>query len=155
MVFDASHMVPLRRSGICRLFNGAMAGSVPREADCAAPGSACTLQRMRDKPMPSIGRTKRGESRAMSDSVETNGAKPLYRRVLLKISGEALMGEQGFGLDPPTVQRIAGEISRAHQLGIEICLVIGGGNIFRGLAGASQGMERAQADYMGMLATVT
>lgn len=90
----------------------------------------------------------------MSEAADTTGAKPRFQRVLLKISGEALMGEQGFGLDPPTVQRIAGEIAQAHQLGIEICLVIGGGNIFRGLAGASQGMERAQADYMGMLATV-
>ncbi|MEM7506016.1 MAG: UMP kinase [Pseudomonadota bacterium] len=80
--------------------------------------------------------------------------KPLYPRVLLKISGEALMGDQGFGLHPPTVAKIAGEIKRAHDAGIQICLVIGGGNIFRGLSGAAQGMERAQADYMGMLATV-
>ena len=64
------------------------------------------------------------------------------------------MGDQGFGLHPPTVQRIAREVKRAHDKGIEICLVIGGGNIFRGLSGAAQGMERAQADYMGMLATV-
>ncbi len=78
----------------------------------------------------------------------------LYPRVLLKISGEALMGDQGFGLHPPTVQRIAREVQKAHQRGIEICMVIGGGNIFRGLSGAAQGMERAQADYMGMLATV-
>ncbi|MEM7191089.1 MAG: UMP kinase, partial [Pseudomonadota bacterium] len=75
-------------------------------------------------------------------------------RVLLKLSGEALMGDQGFGLHPPTVQRVAAEVKKAHDLGIEICLVIGGGNIFRGLTGATQGMERAQADYMGMLATV-
>ena len=80
--------------------------------------------------------------------------QPRFDRVLLKISGEALMGDQGFGLHPPTVQRVAGEIRKAHDLGIEICLVIGGGNIFRGLTGATQGMERAQADYMGMLATV-
>ena len=85
---------------------------------------------------------------------EAHGARPLYQRVLLKISGEALMGDQGFGLHPPTVQRVAREIKRAHDLGIELCLVIGGGNIFRGLNGATQGMERAQADYMGMLATV-
>jgi uridylate kinase len=85
---------------------------------------------------------------------EAQGAEPLYPRVLLKISGEALMGDQGYGLHPPTVQRVAREIKRAHDLGIQICLVIGGGNIFRGLYGAAQGMERAQADYMGMLATV-
>ena len=79
---------------------------------------------------------------------------PLYPRVLLKISGEALMGDQGFGLHPPTVTRIADEVRKAHAEGIQICMVIGGGNIFRGLVGAAQGMERSQADYMGMLATV-
>ncbi len=77
-----------------------------------------------------------------------------YNRVMLKISGEALMGDQGFGLHPPTVQRIAREVKTVHDMGVEICMVIGGGNIFRGLSGAAQGMERTTADYMGMLATV-
>ena len=77
-----------------------------------------------------------------------------YKRVLLKISGEALMGDQGFGLHPPTVERIAREVKSVHDLGVEICMVIGGGNIFRGLQGSAQGMERTTADYMGMLATV-
>ena len=77
-----------------------------------------------------------------------------YRRVLLKISGEALMGDQGYGLHPPTVARIANEVKSVHDLGVEICMVIGGGNIFRGLQGSAQGMERTTADYMGMLATV-
>jgi uridylate kinase len=77
-----------------------------------------------------------------------------YKRVLIKISGEALMGDQGFGLHPPTVQRIAREVQEVHAMGVELCLVIGGGNIFRGLSGAAHGMERATADYMGMLATV-
>jgi uridylate kinase len=77
-----------------------------------------------------------------------------YKRVLLKISGEALMGPQGYGLHPPTVERIAREIKSVHDLGVEICMVIGGGNIFRGLQGSAQGMERTTADYMGMLATV-
>jgi uridylate kinase len=77
-----------------------------------------------------------------------------YKRVMLKISGEALMGDQGFGLHPPTVQRIAEEVKSVHDLGVEICMVIGGGNIFRGLQGSAQGMERTTADYMGMLATV-
>jgi uridylate kinase len=77
-----------------------------------------------------------------------------YRRVLLKVSGEALMGERDYGLDPAMVERIASEIQSVHDLGVEVCLVIGGGNIFRGLAGAAVGMERASADYMGMLATV-
>ncbi|MEM6727791.1 MAG: UMP kinase [Pseudomonadota bacterium] len=79
---------------------------------------------------------------------------PRFKRVLLKISGEALMGDQGFGLNPPTVERIAREVKGVHDLGVEICMVIGGGNIFRGLAGSAQGMERTTADYMGMLATV-
>ncbi|MDT0683712.1 UMP kinase [Roseicyclus sp. F158] len=81
-------------------------------------------------------------------------AKPSYSRVLLKISGEALMGDQGYGLHPPTVQRIAAEVKSVHDMGVEICMVIGGGNIFRGLQGSAQGMERTTADYMGMLATV-
>ena len=79
---------------------------------------------------------------------------PAYSRVLLKISGEALMGDQGFGLHPPTVAKIAEEVSSVHELGVEVCMVIGGGNIFRGLQGSAQGMERTTADYMGMLATV-
>ncbi|MHA3913365.1 UMP kinase [Halovulum sp. GXIMD14793] len=77
-----------------------------------------------------------------------------YKRVLLKISGEALMGSQGFGLHPPTVERIASEIKSVVDMGVEVCMVIGGGNIFRGLQGSAQGMERTTADYMGMLATV-
>jgi uridylate kinase len=81
-------------------------------------------------------------------------ARPKFNRVMLKISGEALMGPQGFGLHPPTVERIAAEVKSVHDLGVEICMVIGGGNIFRGLQGSAQGMERTTADYMGMLATV-
>ena len=77
-----------------------------------------------------------------------------FRRVLLKISGEALMGDAGYGLNPPTVERIAREVKIVHDMGVEICMVIGGGNIFRGLQGSAQGMERTTADYMGMLATV-
>ena len=80
--------------------------------------------------------------------------EPTFNRVMLKISGEALMGDQGFGLHPPTVERIAREVKIVHDLGVEICMVIGGGNIFRGLQGSAQGMERTTADYMGMLATV-
>ncbi|WP_296419265.1 UMP kinase [Pseudooctadecabacter sp.] len=80
--------------------------------------------------------------------------KTAYNRVMLKISGEALMGDQGFGLHPPTVERIAREVQTVHEMGVEICMVIGGGNIFRGLQGSAQGMERTTADYMGMLATV-
>jgi len=79
---------------------------------------------------------------------------PRYRRVLLKLSGEVLMGNQPFGIDPDFVAELAGEVKAAKETGLEICLVIGGGNIFRGMAGAARGMDRAQADYMGMLATV-
>jgi len=77
-----------------------------------------------------------------------------YKRVLLKISGEALMGQREYGLDPSMLSRIASEVKSAFSNGTEICLVIGGGNIFRGLSGAANGMERTTADYMGMLATV-
>jgi uridylate kinase len=79
---------------------------------------------------------------------------PQYNRVLLKISGEALMGEQDYGLDPNMVDRIASDLRTVHELGVQVCVVVGGGNIFRGLTGAATGMERATADYMGMLATV-
>ena len=81
-----------------------------------------------------------------------NAAK--LKRVLLKISGESLMGADSYGIDVSTVDRVAKEISQVCKLGIEICLVIGAGNIFRGLSGAAAGMDRASADYMGMLATV-
>lgn len=79
---------------------------------------------------------------------------PGYKRILLKLSGEVLMGGQSFGIDPETVAALAAEVKAAKETGLEICLVIGGGNIFRGMAGAARGMDRAQADYMGMLATV-
>lgn len=77
-----------------------------------------------------------------------------YHRVLLKLSGEALAGDKGFGLDSDTVMQIAKQIHAVHQTGIQICIVIGGGNIFRGLSAATQGTDRTTADYMGMLATV-
>jgi uridylate kinase len=80
--------------------------------------------------------------------------KARFKRVLLKISGEALMGKGQYGIDQETVRRIAGEVVEAQALGVEICLVLGGGNIFRGVSQAAGGMERASADYMGMLATV-
>ena len=81
-------------------------------------------------------------------------SKNRYARVLLKVSGEALMGDGQYGIDLATVDRIADEVRSVTALGVEVCLVIGGGNIFRGLQGAAKGMERATADYMGMLATV-
>jgi uridylate kinase len=87
-------------------------------------------------------------------AVKAASAEPKYRRVLLKISGEVLMGPGDYGIDPETIKRIAREVKDVHALGVEVCLVIGGGNIFRGVSGASVGMERASADYMGMLATV-
>ncbi|MBX2854310.1 MAG: UMP kinase [Rhodobacteraceae bacterium] len=90
----------------------------------------------------------------LSDLPISPEERPLFKRVLVKISGEALMGDQGYGLHPPTIDRIAGEVAKLREIGIEVALVVGGGNIFRGLAGAAAGMDRASADYMGMLATV-
>jgi uridylate kinase len=81
-------------------------------------------------------------------------ASPRYARVLLKVSGEALMGQGAYGIDTETVDRIAADVKEAADAGTQICMVIGGGNIFRGLAGAAKGIDRATADYMGMLATV-
>jgi uridylate kinase len=80
--------------------------------------------------------------------------KDRYKRILLKISGESLMGENLFGIDVVTVDRVAREVSQVFNLGVQVCLVIGAGNIFRGLAAAAEGMDRASADYMGMLGTV-
>jgi len=79
---------------------------------------------------------------------------PAYKRILLKLSGEALMGEDSYGINRPTIERIVSEIAGVAALGVEIAVVIGGGNIFRGVAPAAAGMDRATADYMGMLATV-
>lgn len=79
---------------------------------------------------------------------------PKYKRVLVKISGEALMGTEDYGIDTATVESIAADLKEAAEMGAQVCLVVGGGNIFRGLSGAAAGIERATADYMGMLATV-
>lgn len=81
-------------------------------------------------------------------------AKPAHRRILLKLSGEALMGDDAFGINRGTIERIVGEIAEVTRMGVQVAVVIGGGNIFRGVAGGSVGMDRATADYMGMLATV-
>ncbi len=80
--------------------------------------------------------------------------KPLFKRILLKLSGEALMGDGKYGINAPTLTRIASEVKEVFELGVELAIVIGGGNIFRGVAGSTEGMDRANADYMGMLATV-
>jgi uridylate kinase len=83
-----------------------------------------------------------------------SSAKPAYQRILLKLSGEALMGDDAFGINRATIVRMAEEIAEVTRLGVQVAVVIGGGNIFRGVAGGSVGMDRATADYMGMLATV-
>jgi uridylate kinase len=80
--------------------------------------------------------------------------RPVYRRIVLKLSGEALAGGQGYGIDPPVLDRVAAEVRDVAGLGVQIAIVIGGGNIFRGIAASAGGMDRATADYMGMLATV-
>lgn len=90
----------------------------------------------------------------MTDNHPTLSPEAKYRRVLIKVSGEALMGDKGYGQDLATIQRIAADIKQVAAMGIEVCVVVGGGNIFRGISGAAQGMERSSADYMGMLATI-
>ncbi len=80
--------------------------------------------------------------------------KPIYKRILIKLSGEALMGDQSFGISPEMIKYVAGEIRSVSALGVEVALVVGGGNIFRGVAASSYGMDRSSADHMGMLATV-
>ncbi len=83
---------------------------------------------------------------------KTEGVR--YRRIILKLSGEALMGEKGYGIDEGVIDQIAEEIKEVHDLGVEVAVVVGGGNIFRGVAASAKGMDRASADYMGMLATI-
>jgi uridylate kinase len=90
----------------------------------------------------------------MTIPMPESSAPLAYKRILLKVSGEVLMGDQGFGIDMATVKAVAAEVAAVARLGVELCLVIGGGNIFRGLSKAAGDMERSSADYMGMLATV-
>jgi uridylate kinase len=104
------------------------------------------------------GASPAGELRRSVDADEDE-RRPLdprvrYRRILLKLSGEALMGKQGYGIEPAVLSQLADEVIDVQSLGVDIALVVGGGNIFRGVAGASTGMDRAHADYMGMLATL-
>src|SRR5262249_61378602 len=82
-----------------------------------------------------------------------DSGRPVYRRIVLKLSGEALAGGQGYGIDPPVLDRVAAEVRDVAGLGVQIAIVIGGGNIFRGIAASAGGMDRATADYMGMVAT--
>ncbi len=89
-----------------------------------------------------------------SSAILTIKEKPKYKRVLIKVSGEALMGARGYGQDLETVERVCREIKSVADMGVGVCIVVGGGNIFRGVQAATGGMERASADYMGMLATV-
>ena len=89
-----------------------------------------------------------------STSIPTSSIQPVYKRILLKLSGEALMGDTKLGIDPHTVDQISQEISEVYHLGVQLGIIIGGGNIFRGLSASARGMDRVTADYMGMLATV-
>jgi len=87
------------------------------------------------------------------EAIDSDG-QPAFKRILLKLSGEALMGGLEYGADPVRIQAIAAQVSKVQQRGVEVAIVVGGGNIYRGLSGAAQGMDRATGDYMGMLATV-
>jgi len=87
-------------------------------------------------------------------SAEGGEGRPMYRRVVLKFSGEVLAGNLGYGIDPPVLERVAAEVREVTTLGVQVAIVIGGGNIFRGVAASASGMDRATADYMGMLATI-
>jgi len=91
---------------------------------------------------------------AGSPGILRGDARPVYRRVVLKLSGEALMGNAQYGIDPEMIDRIAGELVQAHALGVELALVVGGGNLFRGAGLAQRGMDRVTGDHMGMLATI-
>lgn len=95
-----------------------------------------------------------GEPQVVASEHDSGESSPVYRRVLLKLSGEALLGESEYGISHEVLDQIAGEIQLAANAGVQVAVVIGGGNIFRGLARAAEGMDRATADYMGMLATV-
>ncbi len=83
-----------------------------------------------------------------------NSGRPEFKRIMIKLSGEALMGDQGFGIEPEMIKYVAAEVAAVHEMGVQVSVVVGGGNIFRGIAGSSAGMDRAAADNMGMLATV-
>ncbi len=107
-----------------------------------------------EKQTISVAMTKQNTKSPATKPSTKKAAKPLYKRVLLKISGEALMGDLKYGQDQNTIERICRDVKSAMAIGVEVCLVVGGGNIFRGIQGAANGMERASADYMGMLATV-
>ncbi|PYM93768.1 MAG: UMP kinase [Candidatus Rokuibacteriota bacterium] len=87
-------------------------------------------------------------------AADAGSPRPAYRRIVLKLSGEALAGSQGYGIDPPVLDRVAAELREVVGLGVQVAIVIGGGNIFRGVAASAGGMDRATADYMGMLATI-
>jgi uridylate kinase len=121
-----------------------MSGSRPRGATQEGIQSKA-IGHLREAP-PSGG----GASHNVCPSMK----RPRYQRILLKLSGEVLTGEGGYGIDPAVIQKIAQEIKEVKNLGVEIAIVIGGGNIFRGMAASAKGMDRASADYMGMLATV-
>lgn len=90
----------------------------------------------------------------MIETLEVNMGQPKYKRIVLKLSGEALAGEVGYGIDPTVIQSIGHQIKEIVALGVEVAVIVGGGNIWRGMAGSAKGMDRATADYMGMLATV-
>src|SRR6266404_2810952 len=119
-----------------------------REANTQTADSPCVFAPRRDECLAKASGRKEGQ---MSTEIQN---QPAYRRVLLKISGEALVGEQTFGIDVNVARSVAEEIKQLHDLGLEVALVVGGGNIFRGVSASAGNMDRSAADYIGMLATV-
>jgi uridylate kinase len=125
-----------------------------------SPAKGARVRRSESTPAPARQPVTASPSEPDEESKESLSDHPplapgvKYRRILLKLSGEALMGQQGYGIEAATLSQIADELIDVHSLGVEVGIVIGGGNIFRGLAASSRGMDRASADYMGMLATV-
>src|SRR3989440_10198385 len=133
---------------------------------CSSRRSSRTRAARRRSRISSISRTPRRASGWWSSGSPASGSeaepvtaataagRPVYRRIVLKLSGEALAGSQGYGIDPPVLDRVGAEVRDVTELGVQVAIVIGGGNIFRGIAASAGGMDRATADYMGMLATV-
>src|SRR5690349_8870967 len=154
-----------RRRSWTRSSRASSRSSSASSACSSRPSSRTTPARRRSR-ISSISRTRRPASASSSSGSPVSGSeaepvtpaaaagRPVYRRIVLKLSGEALAGTQGYGIDPPVLDRVGRDVREVTELGVQVAIVIGGGNIFRGIAASAAGMDRATADYMGMLATI-